>query len=80
MGLVRVESRKSANSLNQSNIYHLRLDATAVVSGESPAPYGANPAGEWCKWFRTGAADASGGTNGSGSGAGAAPRISHDQS
>lgn len=44
MGLVRVESRKSANGLNQSNIYHLCLDATAV-SGESPAPCGANPAG-----------------------------------
>lgn len=37
MGLVRVESRKSANGLNQSNIYHLCLNATAV-SGESPAP------------------------------------------
>ncbi|MEM8171961.1 helix-turn-helix domain-containing protein, partial [Morganella morganii] len=37
MGLVRIESRKSANGLNQSNIYHLRLNA-AVVSGESPAP------------------------------------------
>ncbi|MGJ7225988.1 helix-turn-helix domain-containing protein, partial [Morganella morganii] len=78
MGLVRVESRKSANGLNQSNIYHLRLDAT-VVSGESPAPCGANPAGvSGANGSRTGAADASGGANGSGSGAGAAPGISHD--
>lgn len=64
MGLVRIESRKSANGLNQSNIYHLRLNA-AAVSGESPAPYGANPAGV-------------SGANGSGTGAGAAPRISND--
>ncbi len=63
MGLVRVESRKSANGLNQSNIYHLCLDVTAVS--------GANGS-------RTGAADAPGGANGSGSGAGAAPGISHD--
>lgn len=78
MGLVRVESRKSANGLNQSNIYHLCLDATAV-SGESPAPCGANPAGvSGANGSRTGAADAPGGANGSGSGAGAAPGISHD--
>lgn len=70
MGLVRIESRKSANGLNQSNIYHLRLNA-AVVSGESPAPYGANGSG-------TGAGDSPGGATGSDSGAGAAPRISHD--
>ncbi|HDS5616328.1 TPA: helix-turn-helix domain-containing protein, partial [Morganella morganii subsp. morganii] len=78
MGLVRVESRKSANGLNQSNIYHLCLNATAV-SGESPAPCGANPAGvSGADGSRTGAADAPGGANGSGSGAGAAPGISHD--
>ncbi|ENO7354859.1 helix-turn-helix domain-containing protein [Morganella morganii] len=78
MGLVRVESRKSANGLNQSNIYHLCLDVTAV-SGESPAPCGANPAGvSGANGSRTGAADAPGGANGSGSGAGAAPGISHD--
>ncbi|MDU3449386.1 MAG: helix-turn-helix domain-containing protein [Morganella morganii] len=78
MGLVRVESRKSANGLNQSNIYHLCLNATAV-SGESPAPCGANPAGvSGANGSRTGAADAPGGANGSGSGAGAAPGISND--
>lgn len=66
MGLVRVESRKSANGLNQSNIYHLCLNATAV-SGESPAPCGANPAGgSGANGSRTGAADAPGGANGSG--------------
>ncbi len=58
MGLVRVESRKSANGLNQSNIYHLCLNATAV-SGESPAPCGANPAGvSGANGSWTGAADA----------------------
>ena len=78
MGLVRIESRKSANGLNQSNIYHLRLNA-AVVSGESPAPYGANPAGvSGANGSGTGAADSPGGATGSDSGAGAAPRISHD--
>lgn len=78
MGLVRIESRKSANGLNQSNIYHLRLNA-AAVSGESPAPYGANPAGvSGANGSGTGAADSPGGATGSDSGAGAAPRISHD--
>ncbi|MCU6273320.1 helix-turn-helix domain-containing protein [Morganella morganii] len=78
MGLVRIESRKSANGLNQSNIYHLRLNA-AVVSGESAAPYGANPAGvSGANGYGTGAADSPGGATGSDSGAGAAPRISHD--
>ncbi|MER5094891.1 helix-turn-helix domain-containing protein, partial [Morganella morganii] len=78
MGLVRIESRKSANGLNQSNIYHLRLNA-AVVSGESPAPYGANPAGvSGANGSGTGAADSPGGATGSDSGAGAAPRISND--
>lgn len=78
MGLVRIESRKSANGLNQSNIYHLRLN-TAVVSGESPAPYGANPAGvSGANGSGTGAGDSPGGATGSDSGAGAAPRISND--
>ncbi|MGJ5666077.1 helix-turn-helix domain-containing protein [Morganella morganii] len=78
MGLVRIESRKSANGLNQSNIYHLRLNA-AVVSGESPAPYGANPAGvSGANGSGSGAADSPGGATGSDSGAGAAPRISND--
>ncbi|WP_274371000.1 helix-turn-helix domain-containing protein [Morganella morganii] len=78
MGLVRIESRKSANGLNQSNIYHLRLNA-AAVSGESPAPYGANHAGvSGANGSGTGAADSPGGATGSDSGAGAAPRISND--
>lgn len=78
MGLVRIESRKSANGLNQSNIYHLRLNA-AAVSGESPAPYGANPAGvSGANGSGTGAGDSPSGATGSDSGAGAAPRISHD--
>ncbi|MEM7889015.1 helix-turn-helix domain-containing protein [Morganella morganii] len=78
MGLVRIEARKSANGLNQSNIYHLRLN-TAVVSGESAAPYGANPAGvSGANGSGTGAADSPGGATGSDSGAGAAPRISND--
>lgn len=78
MGLVRIESRKSANGLNQSNIYHLRLNA-AVVSGESPAPYGANPAGvSGANGSGAGAANSPGGATGSDSGAGAAPRISND--
>ena len=78
MGLVRVEFRKSANGLNQSNIYHLRLNA-AADTGASPAPYGANPAGVSGETGSgTGAGDSPGGATGSDSGAGAAPRISHD--
>ncbi|RUT65324.1 hypothetical protein CKG00_02100 [Morganella morganii] len=78
MGLVRIEFRKSANGLNQSNIYHLRLNV-AVVTGESPAPYGANPAGvSGANGSGSGAANSPGGATGSDSGAGAAPRISND--
>lgn len=59
-GLLKIESRKSENGLNKSNIYYLNFSganpapygangsssgANAAPSGESPAPsYGANPA------------------------------------
>ncbi|WP_368936565.1 helix-turn-helix domain-containing protein [Proteus penneri] len=64
MGLLRTEFRKSANGLNQSNIYHLLL-REPVNSGAGNAPSGANNAGG------SGAGDSK-------TGAGDAPRISKD--
>lgn len=71
MGLLRTEFRKSANGLNQSNIYHLLL-REPVNSGAGNAPSGANNAGG------SGAGDAPSGAGDSKTGAGDAPRISKD--
>lgn len=71
MGLLRTEFRKSANGLNQSNIYHLLL-REPVNSGAGNAPSGANNAGG------SGAGDAPTGAGDSKTGAGDAPRISKD--
>lgn len=71
MGLLRTEFRKSANGLNQSNIYHLLL-REPVNSGAGNAPSGANNAGG------NGAGDAPTGAGDSKTGAGDAPRISKD--
>lgn len=71
MGLIRTEFRKSANGLNQSNIYHLLLNEP-VNSGAFPAPTGANAAGV------SGAGNAPTGAADSKTGAGAAPRISNE--
>lgn len=71
MGLLRTEFRKSANGLNQSNIYHLLL-REPVNSGAGNAPSGANNAGG------NGAVDAPTGAGDSKTGAGDAPRISKD--
>ncbi|MBG3079049.1 helix-turn-helix domain-containing protein [Proteus mirabilis] len=64
MGLLRTEFRKSANGLNQSNIYHLLL--------REPVNSGAGNAGG------SGAGDAPTGAGDSKTGAGDAPRISKD--
>ncbi|HCZ8848598.1 TPA: helix-turn-helix domain-containing protein [Proteus mirabilis] len=71
MGLLKTEFRKSANGLNQSNIYHLLL-REPVNSGAGNAPSGANNAGG------SGAGDAPTGAGDSKTGAGDAPRISKD--
>lgn len=71
MGLVRIEPRKSARGLNQSNIYHLLLPEV-TNSGASAAPRGANAAGV------SGAGNAPTGAGDSNTGAGAAPRISNE--